>query len=101
MLILIEEFIASITENDLIVFFYSGHGKKLDQDNDLIPTDNECLAKYPVIHSQHSISVNRTINRTMKRKPFVIIFLLDCCRIPIQIRQGAEAIMLSGYSRMG
>lgn len=93
MLMLIKQFTERIKEDDLVVLSYSGHGRELEDDNYLIPTDNVCLSEYPDIHFLHSISVNWTIHTMMPRKPFAIIVFLDCCRLSIHIPSHSRAIM--------
>ncbi|CAF1491135.1 unnamed protein product [Rotaria sp. Silwood1] len=77
----INDFLANIMENDLIVFFFSGHGTEWHENNYLIPIDNKALIQRPDRH-QHLAVSSQTILESMKKKnPFAIVFLLDCCRV--------------------
>lgn len=98
MLSLITTFTTNISTNDFIVFFFSGHGTQLSETNYLVPIDNERLIEDPSIHPDHSISVQSTINSMMEKRPSAIIFLLDCCRLIIDVNQEIETMMSSADS---
>ena len=70
-----------IAKDDLVVFFFSGHGVQWKEQNYLIPIDNESLLTNPSMYGLHSISTQSTLATMMENEPFAVIFLLDCCRI--------------------
>ncbi|CAF1470308.1 unnamed protein product [Rotaria sordida] len=72
------EFEESIQPGDMVLFYFAGHGTQWEDQNYLLPKD---------IPDEHSVNLNRSainaqdiLNDLGDRNPFVIIFLLDCCR---------------------
>ena len=99
MLIIINKFTDDIEENDLVVFFFSGHGVQWNEHNYLIGIDNQCLVDHPQMYEKHSISAQETLNSMMEQKPFAVIFLLDCCRLPVNINRRSKAMTPKDESR--
>ncbi|CAM2714864.1 unnamed protein product [Rotaria socialis] len=80
----INDFVEKINENDFVVFFFSGHGTEWREKNYLIPIDNKDLVKTPNLHPNWAICAQRTLDSMKERKPFAIVFLLDCCRVRVE-----------------
>ena len=76
---MIYDFANNVKSRDLVVFFFSGHGTQWNDQNYLLPTDDNRLnyakdCKYKAINAQD------TLQKIMDSKPAAAIFLLDCCR---------------------
>jgi len=95
MMDLIMKFVEEIVENDLVVFFFSGHGTEWKDENYLIPIDNQCLIDQSSRHEYHAVSAQKTLESIKEYKPFAIVFLLDCCRVR---NEGAKAIPVQSNS---
>ena len=72
-------FAASIKSDDLVLFFFAGHGVQWEEQNFLIPCDDDRIEegldlKYRATYAQ------QFLERLSVKKPFVIVYLLDCCR---------------------
>ena len=74
------QFQRQIDKNDLVIFFYSGHGVQSGDRNYLIGIDNRCLSEDSDMYQYHAIHVQSTLESMMKHRPCAVIFLLDCCR---------------------
>lgn len=80
----INDFVSKITENDLIVFFYSGHGTESHDRNYLIPVKNKALVERSDRHEALAVCAQDILEKMQKKKPFALVFLLDCCRVHIE-----------------
>lgn len=74
----IDNFIKSLSINDVAFFFYSGHGAAFEKENYLIPIDFEfkCLEEL----KYKSIKVSDIANRASARKVRNVFIVLDACR---------------------
>lgn len=75
----IDRFIEFIDPNAKVIFFFSGHGVQYENQNYLIPCDDDRIQglsdlKYRAINAQ------KILDLMSNRNPFLIVFLLDCCR---------------------
>ncbi|CAF1137243.1 unnamed protein product [Adineta steineri] len=75
----IEEFIDSICKNDLVVFFFAGHGTQWNDQNYLLPVDNDRIKTRNNLKTK-AINAQDTLERMSNNEPAATIFLLDCCR---------------------
>ncbi|CAF1018010.1 unnamed protein product [Adineta ricciae] len=79
-------FICSIGPNDLVLFYYSGHGIQWEDQNYLIPVDNfkeennRRVELSGIDLKRHAINAQTFLNTLDDRDPFAILFFLDCCR---------------------
>ncbi|CAF4933773.1 unnamed protein product, partial [Rotaria sp. Silwood1] len=80
MIQIILRFQRQINTDDLVVFFYSGHGIQWEDQNYLIAIDNKCLADDTEMYRHYAIRVQFILESMTKRRPSTIVFLLDCCR---------------------
>jgi uncharacterized caspase-like protein len=88
MVSLITRFQNQICEGDLVVFFFSGHGVQWNNENYLVPIDNESFADNPNMYEYYAVSVQKTLESIKESQPHAIVFLLDCCRrIPKENRK--------------
>jgi len=74
------QFQQQIDKNDLVIFFFSGHGAQLEDQNYLVAIDNKCLADNHEMYRYHAIRAQSMLESMTKREPCAIIFILDCCR---------------------
>jgi uncharacterized caspase-like protein len=72
-------FTNSIKSGDLILFFFAGHGMQWEDQNYLIPCDdNRIVTQIDLKH--RATNAQRVLELMSCEKPFVIVYLLDCCR---------------------
>nr|ACD54815.1 caspase-like protein [Adineta vaga] len=76
----INAFVNKIRPNNLVVFFFSGHGMQHQGETYLIPIDNEDMLNNPEFFETNAISVQRTVESMVARAPFCVVCFLDCCR---------------------
>jgi uncharacterized caspase-like protein len=75
----INNFVDSLTPGDFVFFFFAGHGIQWEDQNYLIPCDDkEIKDQYDLI--DRAINAQRFLGLLSSRKPYVIVFFLDCCR---------------------
>lgn len=72
-------FAASIKSDDLVLFFFAGHGVQWEDQNFLVPCDESRIEegfdlKYRATYAQ------QFLEQISARNPSSIIYLLDCCR---------------------
>lgn len=97
-----KDFVASIRSDDLVLFFFAGHGVQWEDQNFLIPCDEDQIEeefdlKYRATNAQ------QVLERMSARKPFVIVYLLDCCRqywLPNQTRSRSLTNLSRGMAPM-
>ncbi|CAF3465241.1 unnamed protein product, partial [Rotaria sp. Silwood2] len=82
------DFELSIKPNDVVLFYFAGHGIQWEDQNYLMPKD---FPKFPEINEadlkeiagilkMKAVNAQDILNTLSDRKPYVTIFLLDCCR---------------------
>ena len=89
------QFQRQIDKDDLVIFFFSGHGAQWEDQNYLIPTDNKCLSDDLEMYRYHAVRVQLTIESMIKRQPCAVIVLLDCCRDYLVENQALSSIPLT------
>ena len=76
-------------ENDLVLFYYFGHGCQVNNENYFLQTDDDFNDEGEVASS--TISVSRIIKRIRgENENNVKMVILDCCR-PYQFKNGSQA----------
>ncbi|CAF3035093.1 unnamed protein product [Rotaria socialis] len=98
----IENFLESIHQGDLVLFFFSGHGVQRDEQNYLIPCDNDRILG-PSDFKYRAINAQRFLDLMSDKNPFVIVYLLDCCRtdmLPNMTRGKASYASSTGLAAM-
>ncbi|CAF1173559.1 unnamed protein product [Adineta steineri] len=75
----IETFKEKINPDDLVLFFYAGHGCQWGHLNFLIPIDDDRITTNTDL-KYRAINVQAMLENVMGRRPSAAIFLLDCCR---------------------
>ncbi|CAF1327024.1 unnamed protein product [Adineta steineri] len=84
----IDTFIKTIERDDLVLFYFAGHGKQNEDENYLLPSD------YNYDYSGHerdyivnnAINVKYIMNKIEDKKSRITIYLFDCCRFKIRTR---------------
>ncbi|CAF0735649.1 unnamed protein product [Rotaria sordida] len=78
MKILTHQFVNSIQPGAIVVFYFSGHGCQFNGNNYLIPTNATGIWAGNV--DSTAIDAHKLISSMHKRRPKVVICILDCCR---------------------
>ncbi|CAF2050328.1 unnamed protein product [Rotaria magnacalcarata] len=79
------DFEESVQSNDIVLFYFAGHGVQWEDQNYLLPKDfpdmDAADAKEKAeFLNKNAINVQDILNKLSDRKPYVIILLLDCSR---------------------
>lgn len=76
----VQEFHDTITNDALVLFYFSGHGYQFDGHNYLIPTDDSRIEEAEDLKDLGS-NVTRIVERLLQNKTScMVIMVLDCCR---------------------
>ncbi len=74
----IEKFLGKVNPGAVVVFYYSGHGIQVQDQNYLVPIDFE--AATAVEAKYHSYPVNQLLDRLQEQGAALEIVILDACR---------------------
>ncbi|CAF1323486.1 unnamed protein product [Adineta steineri] len=85
---IIDTFIKTVEPDDLVLFYFAGHGKQNDDENYLLPSD------YNYDYSGHerdyiannAINVKYIMNKIEDKTCRITVYLFDCCRSKIRTR---------------
>ena len=77
---LISSFGGSIESQDLVLFFFAGHGLQCKEKNYLVPVDADGRIHEEADIENTSINVQSTLDRFSSKTSYITIFILDCCR---------------------
>ncbi|CAF4181092.1 unnamed protein product, partial [Rotaria sordida] len=72
------DFEESIEADDMVLFYFAGHGIQWEDQNYLIPKDSPTLNGAAL--NKSAINAQDILDTLSDRNPYVTIFLLDCCR---------------------
>ena len=76
---LVVNFAQKVTEGDLVLFYFSGHGCQMNGKNFLIPVDDALIEKNADI-DEFGFNFNRILERlTENNRSYITIAILDCC----------------------
>jgi uncharacterized caspase-like protein len=77
----IKQFKDLVKDGDLVVFFFSGHGRHVNGANYMIPIDDkEITTNEDVV--DNAINLDILLERfSDKNSSYATIFILDCCRV--------------------
>ncbi|CAF1270042.1 unnamed protein product [Adineta steineri] len=84
----IDTFIKTIQPDDLVLFYFAGHGKQNDDENYLLPSDykyNNRGHERDYIRN-NAINVKYIMGEIEDKKCRITIYLFDCCRSKIRTR---------------
>jgi uncharacterized caspase-like protein len=96
----IDTFVNTVQHNDLVLFYFAGHGKQSKDENYLLPSDYN----FDYRGSEHDCIINNAVNieyimnKIDSKKCRIAIYLLDCCRTMIRTRATGENQGLSGIN---
>ncbi|CAF4994682.1 unnamed protein product, partial [Rotaria sp. Silwood1] len=76
---IIIDFEESIESDDMVLFYFAGHGIQWEDQNYLIPKDIPTL--FGAALNKNAINAQDILDTLSDRNPYVTIFLLDCCRV--------------------
>jgi uncharacterized caspase-like protein len=83
-------FSKAISDGDLILIYFSGHGYQVKEKNYLIPTEDGRI-KTPRDVEDFAVDLESTLKSiTERNKSYVTILILDCCR-PYVLNDASEA----------
>ncbi|CAF4038809.1 unnamed protein product [Adineta steineri] len=74
----VTNFVRNIQSSDVILFYFSGHGTQWEDQNYLVPSDDNNLNSSNI--KRHALNAQDVLDRITRRNPYVSIFILDCCR---------------------
>lgn len=74
----LDSFIGSIVPGAVVVFYFSGHGVQWQGRNYLVPSDARGLGVETL--SEKALDAQLVIEALHKRRPRLVICILDCCR---------------------
>ena len=72
-------FTETIKPDDIVVFFFAGHGVQWGDQNFLLPCDNQKITSGRDMQ-RFATNAQQDIDEMANMKPNFILFLLDCCR---------------------
>ena len=76
---LIEHFIDSIKSDDIVLFFFAGHGVQWEDQNYLLSCDDNRIEHVDHL-KRRAVNAQHILKDMSLKAPFVIVYLLDCCR---------------------
>jgi uncharacterized caspase-like protein len=81
-------FAETIQRNDLVLFYFAGHGKQMEDENYLLPSDYDYDQRGHERDyiANHAINVKYIMKEIGDRKCRITIYLFDCCRHLVKIR---------------
>jgi hypothetical protein len=87
----IDNFVETIKDNDLVLFYFAGHGKQSGDENYLLPSDYHYnyLGHENDYIANHAINVKYITDKIDRKKCRITIYLFDCCRLKTKMRTRA------------
>ncbi|CAF1273603.1 unnamed protein product [Adineta steineri] len=77
MKVLLDTFVESIQSNDMVLFYFAGHGHQWKDQNYLIPSKDDYIEDETI--KEFAFNAQEILNHITEKRPFVAILLLDCC----------------------
>lgn len=75
----INSFVDGIKPDDFVFFSFSGHGVQWNDQNYLMPCDDDRI-EGPSHLEDRATNAQRALELMSAKSPFVILYILDCCR---------------------
>jgi hypothetical protein len=79
---IVDTFVDTIQRNDLVLFYFAGHGKQNEDENYLLPSDYDYdyRGHERDYIANHAINVKYIMKKIDDKKCRITIYLFDCCR---------------------
>ena len=74
----IERFVLSLQKDDVVLFYYSGHGLQLEGENYIVPIEYRAITESDAKYAAYSLSA--IVDRITSKSPSLSIVILDACR---------------------
>lgn len=74
----VDSFTEALNENDVALFYYSGHGLQIDGDNYLIPIDFNAYTEEDARYEAYSVT--RVLQKISSKRTRLNVIILDSCR---------------------
>ncbi|WP_291720512.1 caspase family protein [Bernardetia sp.] len=84
--------------NDIVVFYYSGHGFRWSDQTDAYPQMDIRASPYTKISAETTMSVSSVYNLLDKKGARLNIVITDCCNSDIGVNKMTETSFLAGRS---
>lgn len=84
--------------NDIVVFYYSGHGFRWSDQTDAYPQMDVRASSYTKLSAETTLSVSSVYNLLDKKGARLNIVITDCCNSDIGINKMTETSFLAGRS---
>ena len=84
--------------NDIVVFYYSGHGFRWSDQTDAYPQMDIRASPYTKISAETTLSVSSVYNLLDKKGARLNIVITDCCNSDIGVNKMTETSFLAGRS---
>jgi hypothetical protein len=95
---LVDKFVSSIQQQDLVLFYFAGHGNQFDDKNYLLPAGYSY--DYSIVQreyvQQNSINAQYILHEIENRHPYATIMILDCCRTYVKTRSSNNQSNFTG-----
>lgn len=86
------------SSNDIVIFYYSGHGFRWSDQTDAYPQMDIRASPYTKLTAETTISVSSVYNLLEKKGARLNIVITDCCNSDIGINKMTESSFLAGRS---
>lgn len=86
------------SSNDIVIFYYSGHGFRWSDQTDPYPQMDIRASPYTKLTAETTISVSSVYNLLEKKGARLNIVITDCCNSDIGINKMTETHFLAGRS---
>ncbi|CAF3498457.1 unnamed protein product [Rotaria sp. Silwood1] len=85
---IIDRFVDTIQHDDLVLFYFAGHGKQSEDENYLLPLDYDYNFRSHERDyiTKHAINVQYIMKKIDDKMCCVTIYIFDCCRDLIKTR---------------
>ncbi|CAF3711493.1 unnamed protein product [Rotaria socialis] len=77
---LIDNFADKIEDQDLVMFYFAGHGFQYKEQNYLLPVDADEKITREANIKFNSVNAQETLESLSSQTSYITIFILDCCR---------------------
>ena len=84
--------------NDIVIFYYSGHGFRWSDQTDAYPQMDIRASAYTKLSAETTLSVSAVYNLLDKKGARLNIVITDCCNSDIGINKMTETSFLAGRS---